>query len=258
MKVIFTGTGEAFDEHLPNCSVWIEAHGNEGKKSLLLDCGFCAPFSYWRNVKNPLDLDGLWISHFHGDHFFGTPALLLRFWEEGRTKPLTVLGQTGVQEKIFQAMDMAYPGFRRKMAFAVNFIEVSANKNISALGLDFGFAETEHSQTNLAVRVDDNAASVFYSGDGRPTDATLDLAQGCDLIIHEAFRIEPDTPGHGTVQGALDFARKAGANTLALVHVQRDVRRGRHDEIMKLLQETKDLKAVLPKPGDMLEIGAPG
>jgi len=258
MKVIFTGTGEAFDEHLPNCSVWIEANGKQGKKSLLLDCGFSAPFSYWRNVENPLDLDLLWISHFHGDHFFGTPALLLRFWEEGRTKRLTVLGQAGVREKIFQAMDMAYPGFRRKMAFDVDFIEVSPGENISALGLEFGFAETEHSQTNLSMRVTDSTSSVFYSGDGRPTNATLDLATGCDLVIHEAFKLEPDTPGHGTVQGALDFARKAQAKTLALVHVQREVRRGRHDEILRLLQEAKDLKALLPKPGDRLEIGTPG
>jgi len=255
MKIVFVGTGEAFDEHLPNTSVWIGANGEQGKKSLLLDCGFSAPFSFWRLAPDPLDLDLLWVSHFHGDHFFGTPDLLLRFCEDGRTKPLTVLGQKGVLEKIFQAMDLAYPGFRQKMAFSVDFIKVSPKKNISVLGLGFGFAETEHSQTNLAVRVDDNAASVFYSGDGRPTNASLALATGCDLVIHEAFKLEPDTPGHGTVRGALDFARKAGAKTLALVHVQREVRRTRRDEISRLVQEAQDVKAVLPEPGDALEIG---
>jgi hypothetical protein len=41
---------------------------------------------------------------------------------------------------------------------------------------------------------------------------------------------------------------------LALVHVQRDERRDRYAEILRLLEENYDLHLILPEPGDELEL----
>ena len=104
------------------------------------------------------------------------------------------------------------------------------------------------------MRVEDGEHSIFYSGDGLFSPETLSLARGCSLVVHEAFRLDPLTPGHGTVRQCLDFAREAGASMLALVHVQRDERKERYQDILKLLKESKDLNVILPEPGDQVEL----
>lgn len=250
MRVTFPGVGAAFDEDLPNTCLLLETEDH----SALLDCGFAAPFAFWRCAERPLELDALWISHFHGDHFFGTPVLILRFWELGRTKPLAIIGQQGVEETITTAMDLAYPGFREKLEFDLVFHEIEPGDTITAAGFTWQAAQGEHGKRNLAVRVEADNRSVFYSGDGRPTPDTLALARDTDLVAHEAFLLDPDNPGHGTVPGAIDFTRQAGARRLWLVHVNPETRRELRNEIEALLRDAADIEAFLPEPGDAVVV----
>jgi ribonuclease BN (tRNA processing enzyme) len=254
MKVVFLGVGEACDESYPNTSLLLESRVAETRPSVLLDCGFTVPPLYFRRTRNPNELDALWISHFHGDHFFGVPILLLRFWETNRAKPLTIMGQTGVEDMIRQTMALAYPNFMSKLAFPLTFVEAEPNQCVHVAGLTWAFAENGHGRRDLAVRIDDGARSVFYSGDGRPTPETLSLAAGCDLIVHEAFHLDQSIPGHGTVEQCIDFGRNAGASSLALVHLQRDVRRERRSEVLDLIGKVRDLHVFLPEPGDEIEL----
>jgi ribonuclease Z len=254
MQVIFVGVGESCDERAPNTSLLIQTGSAGTPRSILLDCGFTAAARFWRHVADPDELDALWISHFHGDHFFGVPALLLRFWEMQRRKPLVVLGQSGIQRIIEQAMDLAYPRFRSKLQYPLEFMELEVDKPLRLLGLTWRTAENEHSQRSLMVRLEDGEKSLCYSGDGRPTQETLALARDCQLLVHEAFHLEGSTAGHGTVQGCIDFARAARASTLALVHLQRDVRRDRYAQILEVLEGVKDFHVLLPEPDDVLEV----
>lgn len=254
MKVVFLGVGEACDEILPNTCVWLLAETPRGRRSVMLDCGFTAPSLYWQRGVDQEELDALWISHFHGDHFFGVPALLVRYWEMGRKKPLTIVGQEGIEDVVGKAMELAYPGILEKLTFPLEYVSAMPGSTCDALGLRWSFAENRHGRRDLAVRVSDGKKALFYSGDGEPTDETLALAKGCDLVIHEAFRLEGSVPGHGTVGRCIGFAREAGTPLLALVHVQRDERRSRFREIRQLLDEAAGVRAFLPEPGHELEI----
>lgn len=254
MDVVFLGVGEACDESVPNTSIWVQTEVENQHKSVMLDCGFTVPSCYWQQASDPEDLDALWISHFHGDHFFGVPALLLRLWEMKRSKPLAIVSQAGVERIVTQAMELAYPGFFPKLAYSVIFHEIEPGQKVRIVGLDWSAAQSIHGQRNLAVRIDDGRHSIFYSGDGLFSPETLSLARDCSLVVHEAFRLDPLTPGHGTVRQCIDFAREAGAAMLALVHVQRDERRDRHTEILEVLKGINDLHVIIPEPGDELEL----
>lgn len=177
MKITFLGVGEACDALLPNTSLWVET-GTEGRRcSVMLDCGFTVPPRYWLQTEDPDDLDALWISHFHGDHFFGAPALLLRFWEMRRTKPLVVIGQPGIEQLIWSSMDLAYPNFLPKLTYPLEFHTAIPGDTMHAAGLHWNFAESSHGQRNLSVRVNDGSEAIFYSGDGLPSEDTLELAK---------------------------------------------------------------------------------
>jgi ribonuclease BN (tRNA processing enzyme) len=220
----------------------------------MLDCGFNVPWRYWLQSKDPDELDGLYISHFHGDHFMGTPALLLRFWETKRRKPLAILGQHGIEDLVRSAMELAYPGFIRKLEFPLEFINVDIGRTYEVAGLCWRFARNEHSQQDFAVRIENGRKSLFYSGDGKPTPETLELARGADLVIHEAFHLDEEWAGHGTVQGCIRFANEAGASALALVHINRDERRNRIAEIRRVAESVEGLRVFVPEMEEVIDL----
>jgi ribonuclease Z len=249
IEVVFLGVGEAFDEALPNTSILIRCAGETNPVTLLLDCGFTAPPQFWREEPAVDALDGIWISHFHGDHAFGLPALLVRFWEEGRGKALTLLGQKGIESFTRKAVDLAYPGLYEKLAFPIRFAEVEPKTDVAIFDLTLQTAENVHSQRDLALRIDARGTSIYYSGDGKPTPESMALAEGSQLIIHEAFDLETEVPGHGTVTGSIAMAKRCKASHLALVHIQRNVR----SHVLERNQQFRDLagsvNVIIPEPG---------
>lgn len=246
MKVKFLGVGEAFDESLPNTSILVR----DGESRALLDCGYSAPPAFWRNCPDPDELDAIWVSHFHADHYFGIPALLTRFWESKRRKPILIVGQEGVDDIVTRALRLAYPSIIDKLGFNLQFLVLEPGKTLDAAGLTWRAALNGHPQRDLAVRIEKGNKSVFYSGDGLWTEETLSLARGCGLIIHEAFRLDQNIPGHGNMMGCIEFARRAKAGSLALVHMQRDERRMRRDEILRTIGGVEDLRVFMPEPGE--------
>jgi ribonuclease Z len=254
IEVVFLGVGEAFDEALPNTSILIRFDAGNSPVTLLLDCGFTATPRFWKEVPEPDSLDAIWISHFHGDHALGLPPLLIRAWEEGRSKPLLILGQKGISAFTRQALDLAYPGFYEKLAFPIKFVEVEPGSHVELFGLTFRTVETGHSQRNLALRIDAEGKSVYYSGDGKPTPESMLLAQGSHLIIHEAFHMETELAGHGTVTGSVDMARRCGASHLALVHIQRKARAQVIDNLERLRDLAGSVQLMVPEPGDRITL----
>ncbi|SOB58448.1 Beta-lactamase domain-containing protein [Pseudodesulfovibrio profundus] len=250
MRTTFIGVGEAFDDNQLNTSLLIET----AESSLLLDCGFTAPMGFWKAAAHPLDLQAIYISHFHGDHFFGLPALLMRMKQEGRTAPLTILGQPGVEAVVRQTIELAYPGSLAKASFDLSFMECSAGQNIVLGHMCLGFALSDHPRPCLAIRVDCGDRALFYSGDGGATADTAALAAGADLIIHESFTMDADTPGHGTVDASIDFARRAGARQLALVHIERDVRKYQNDQLQQRISLSQEPHVIVPESGDSITI----
>ncbi|HIJ69395.1 MAG TPA: ribonuclease Z [Deltaproteobacteria bacterium] len=254
MKIKFIGVGEAFDEDFSNTSIWVQAADGLNKSSILLDCGFTAPPSFWKSCQDPDDLDAIWISHFHGDHFFGLPALLARFWEMKRRKPLVILGQRAIDKIALQTLELAYSSLQDRFAYDLRFQTVEPGEVVQAGGMTWRSAVNGHPQRDLAVHIETGGKSLFYSGDGLATDETLRLARGADLVIHEAYRLDTDTPGHGNVMNCIDFARRAKARSLALVHIERNERRRRRDDILRVSGEVNDFKVFMPEPGDQVEI----
>jgi len=105
----------------------------------------------------------------------------------------------------------------------------------------------------LAVKIQHGGKTVFYSGDGRPTQESINLAQSCDMIVHEAFCLDGETPGHGNLSGAIDFAIQTKAKSLAVVHISSQERAVNMDQIVGRLEKySKESggQGFVPQSGD--------
>ena len=256
MRALFCGVGEAFDEAQPNTSLLVTASANGERREILLDCGFTAPYSYWRYGPalgaSPDGPDIVWLSHFHADHYFGFPALAARMKQAGRLRDLQVVGRPGVGDAVTRVLDLAYPNLREKLEFALHFQECRPGEPLEVRGLAFSGAFTTHPEPCLALRLEDDDASLYYSGDGAPAPECLALAWGAGLVVQEAFSLDPGSPGHGSVEEAVHLARMVSPGALALVHLERSLRSDRLPEVIVRLGGA----GYVPSPGHIHDLSS--
>ena len=250
MQVTFLGVGEACDPEHGNTSLLVHTGGGH----FLLDCGFSVPHALFARMADAIDLRAVWLSHFHGDHFFGLPLLLLRMWEAGRLEDLHIVGPQGVEEIVPQVMNLAYPGFWDLLTFAVHVHTLHPGQNRVLGKVSLRAAWTDHSQPNLGLRLDAAGKSLYYSGDGRPGPRTLELARGCDLMVHEGFHCEQIHHGHGTVREVMQLARDSGVQSVAVVHMHRQERKDTVDQVRQMLQNMSSVRGILPEDGEVLQL----
>jgi ribonuclease BN (tRNA processing enzyme) len=242
MKIVFLGVGEACDEAQPNNS-----HLVISGTILLLDCGYSTPPQLWRYNPDPSFLDAIYITHRHADHYFGIPPLLVRLWEERRTKPLTIICQKGLKGPIEELIEYGYKGLYTKLSFSLNFFEIEEGRQYRFNEFTIESAPTNHSVTNLAIRISDGKNTVCFSGDGKFNSKTEGLYRGADLVIHEAYLLEGDHPNHACIMELIDMAKRNGIGCLALTHLQRDMRRSDIETIRAMI-EKEDIKIIIPEP----------
>lgn len=242
ITVTALGVGEAFDEELANTSLLVEGPG-----TLLLDCGYAIPPQLWKWNADPELIDALYVSHAHADHYFGVPALLCRMMEENRQKPLTLISQPDVLRRVNDLLEYGYSGLRRKLPFALEQVEAAEGQECEVLGYRLRFAPGRHSVPNLAVRVEAESKSVCYSGDGMFTPAGRQLFSGADLVFHEAYSFTP-SPVHADIDAVAELATTEQIGLMALVHLQRAVRRQERPRIEALCATARAPRVILPEP----------
>jgi ribonuclease BN (tRNA processing enzyme) len=246
MQALVLGCGEAFDERLPNTSLLLRT----GQMTALLDCGYSVPPRVFTHVGAD-EVDLIYVSHAHADHYFGLPAVLGRWWEDGRTKPLTIVSQQPVIDQIKDILEYGYRTLPARFKFPIEYRAADTGQSIEVFGATCDFAPTKHAVTNYAIRVRADERTFCYSGDGMFTDESANLCTGADLVVHEAFWFEP-SPVHADIPSLLEMAKQRDVKRLALVHVQRGVRR--NPERVRDAMRDSGIDVVMPEPEDRFDL----
>src|SRR5882672_870146 len=101
-----------------------------GGDRVLFDCGEGTQRQLTRSV-GLADIDAVFITHFHADHWLGLPGMLKSFALRDRESPLTVYGPPGAQD-ILGRLEFVYGGL--PYPFAIE--ELRAGESVAFDGYD--------------------------------------------------------------------------------------------------------------------------
>ena len=202
MRLTVIGSGDAFGSggRLNTCFL-IETD----TRKVLLDCGASSLVALKAREIDPNTIDGVFLSHLHGDHFGGLPFLLLDGQHlSRRSRALTVAGPPGTRSRLEAALEVFYPGSTKQpWRFALDVVEITPSVPDLVLGFAVQTAEVIHysGAPSTAVRLTDGRTVLSYSGDTEWTDALIPIAAGADLFIMECYDYDRELKGH------MNFAR---------------------------------------------------
>ena len=135
------------------------------------------------------DLDVIVISHFHPDHTFGWPFLLLEVLQEGRDRPLFVVGPPEVEVFLADMMRLAgVPSIHDAAHDLLDLRYVHVDGAWQEAGpLRLRAVEVEHVDhlRCFGYLFDCDGRTIGYSGDTRPCPGLEELTAASDVLVLE-------------------------------------------------------------------------
>jgi ribonuclease BN (tRNA processing enzyme) len=220
MRLTIIGCGDAFGAgaHLQTAF-----HMRSDTSTFLIDCGTTTLIGMRRLGLDPGDIDTVFVSHLHGDHFGGLPWLLIDAqYVSKRTRPLVVTGPKGIEARFLTAAEALYPGITKSQeCFELTFVEYEEQKLLEVEGVTVTPYEVKHPSgaPPYALRFQLEGKMLAFTGDTGWVDVLYEVARDADLFISECFQYDVKIPIH------LDYLTidanyaKLGAKRVLLTHM---------------------------------------
>lgn len=180
------GTGGALP--LPEralASLYVRVNG----KSLLIDCGEGTQVGIRRLKWGFRCMDGLLITHYHGDHCGGLPGLLLSLDKAGRDEPFHIYGPAGLR-RIVDGLRVIAPALN----YPVVLHELTPGDTFSLIGLEITCFPLDHGIPCLGYRLHLPRQAAFAPDKARalnvPPPLWKELQQGRCITI-DGHTIQP-------------------------------------------------------------------
>ncbi len=220
MKVHILGCGDAFGSGGRNQSAYLIEANN---RFFLLDCGPTTLLAMKRAGFDPKDLDAVFLSHLHGDHFGGLPFLFLEYlYENPRAKPLHLAGPPGTEERIIQLYGVMYGGGSpAKEIPPTHFHILHPGKQSLVEGIQVDPFRVPHqvNEISLALKISCAGKQLLFSGDSAWTEQFVTHARGVDLFLCECCFYDQATTNHMNYLKIKEVLPRLQCKRIVLTHL---------------------------------------
>jgi ribonuclease Z len=288
LHIVFCGTGSPLPDRARGeaCTVVIA-----GGKLFVFDAGEGAARTLGAMAMPLGQLQGVWLTHLHSDHFNGLGNLALQRWAgSSATTPLAVFGPDGVRQvtegltaayRIDSTYRIAHHGKAvvPPSGFGLSGSTIGPGLVFNADGVKITAFPVNHAPVAPAFgyRLDWRGKSVTITGDTAPFSGLARAAAGSDVLVSEVLsprmvkvlvdtlrktnqpnraKIMDDIPGyHISPEDGADAAKAAKAKLLAFTHIVPSVPRFLEPAVMGDAAKHYSGPIWMMRDGDVISIG---
>ncbi len=188
MKLTIAGCGDAFGSggRLNTCF-----HVAAGETSFLIDCGATSMVALRRAGIDPNQIDAIYISHLHGDHFAGLPFFLIdALYVSRRKQPLKLVGPAALEARFHILAEAMFPlitEVRREFALEFIALEAGVETQLDRVAVMPFTMRHFSGAPSFALRFMLEDKVLAFTGDTGWTDEVITAGRGADLYIMECF-----------------------------------------------------------------------
>lgn len=220
VEIVILGSGTAIPTPDRGAASYLLIVNGE---KIMLDCGPGSTRKLAQAGCELIDLDKVFISHFHPDHICDLTAILFgsRIKGYSRTKPLELVGPVGLKEHYDKLLNV-FGNWLTSKDYELKITELDTNNNsITVAYPQYKLIAqmVEHSHPAHGYRVETPLGTITYSGDTDYCESIISLCQNSDIAV-----VECSTPderkihGHLTPKLAGQIAQEAKVKHLVLSH----------------------------------------
>jgi ribonuclease BN (tRNA processing enzyme) len=193
--VTVIGSADAFNSGGRGNACYL-VEDNEGV--FCVDFGPTALMSLKQRGVDLNDVDAVFLTHLHGDHFGGLHLLYIDAqYRSVRTRPLTICGPIGTERRVETWYRLAYGSAGRRRTYTTNYVELSPGDLALVAGRHIRTYRANHMRLRdgaLHLRIRTGKISLGFTGDTAWSDELLPLSTGLDLLVCECTdeRVSPD------------------------------------------------------------------
>lgn len=225
MKLVVLGSGTSVPHaNRAAAGYWLETDNGR----ILLDMSADAPHRMAREGLDWVNLDAIWLSHFHLDHIGGLAPFLFGTRSapqtQQRTRPLKIYGPVGIIE-ILNAIDQSNNYRLLDQPFPVELKEVEAGAEFELVPrLKAHTFSTPHTKESLAIRLTDKSGTVLvYTSDTGYSDGLVEFIRGASLLLMEcSFHKNKPVKTHLELTDAMQLAAECKPELLVLSHLYQE------------------------------------
>jgi ribonuclease BN (tRNA processing enzyme) len=227
VRVTVVGSADAFNSAGRGHSCYLLEHTAGGP--VMVDFGATALAGLRRLGRSPLELDGLAITHLHGDHIGALPFLFIdALFNERRERPFRVVGPLGTRDRIQALLEVAYgPVAEVELPFQLDLVELRPGDSAELAGFHVeGFAadHMDPPEQPLCLRFRSSDRSVAFSGDTSMCAGLLNAASDVDLLVAECTGLRHPIGRHCAWEDWVDVLPELTARRVLLTHLGANVR----------------------------------
>ncbi len=191
-------------------------------KLYLLDCGAPVSSLLYRYGLDPVEVQAIFLSHWHMDHVAGLGLLLTQNNLLRRSNPLTIYGPPGSRGKIRRLLLDSFL-LLEELKYRLKIINIKAKKRYKEGLIQVEYFKTKHlDHPKYKTRFGNKAVAcgmvingpgwrLAFSGDVASPNDLAPYVANCDLLIHELAHPQPEE--------IADFAEITHIPRLLLSHI---------------------------------------
>ncbi len=167
------------------------------------------------------ELEYILISHYHADHFFGLPLVLLDMHVFKPPKKLYIIGPYKVDARVRDIIELAFPRLSEPILDNLNPVFLSLTESpIRAGNMELHFKLGNHVIESYSFLIDYKGKKIFYSGDTLLTDEIFLLIEKADIAFVDMNDVQSRDGKHMNLDDLLELKRFRPELQIVAIHTK--------------------------------------